>query len=123
MQTNNEAAQAWLTTALPNPRLDRAAVEAARYLLSLSPDLSVQWAMRIQDEATRNRIVVQAGRRWREKDPDALQAWLDQSDLPEDVREQIRSAPTKQMRLNLAPKARKAKKAPEAAEAAGAATP
>ncbi len=123
MQTKNEAAQAWLATALPNPKLDLAAVEAVRYLLALSPDVSVQWAMRIQDEETRNRNVVQAARRWREKDPDALQAWLEQSDLPEDVREKIRSGPKKQMRLNLAPNPRKAKKAPEAAEAAGTATP
>jgi hypothetical protein len=117
LQTDSEAAQAWLGSALPNPRLDVAIVEAIRYLQAPSPDLAMAWAQRVQDEALREKRLVQAGRRWREKDPEALQVWLNEGDLPEDVQQKILRAPVNSMRLNLAPKA------PNAPGAAGAGKP
>jgi hypothetical protein len=108
MQTNSEAAQAWLGTALPNPELDIAVVEATRYLLAPSPDVAMGWAQRIQDETLRVKQLVHVGRRWREKDPEAMQAWLSENDLPEDVQQKILKAPVNPIRLKLAPKAPKA---------------
>jgi len=105
MQTNSEAAQAWLNSALPNPALDVATREAARYLLAQSPDVAMQWVQRIDDEHARLKQAVPVGRKWREKDPEALEAWLSESDLPEDVQQKILKVPVSPIRLNRAPKA------------------
>jgi hypothetical protein len=106
-----EAAQSWLLSALPNPALDPAVREAFKRLLPTDPAASMAWVQRLGDEAERHAESVRVGVRWRGKDPDAFDAWLAQSDLPEETRQRILAAPQPQQRgirqkkLNLEPAA------------------
>jgi hypothetical protein len=84
-----EQAEAWLSSRLPDPALDPAIAELARARAQSSPASALEWAARIQDEARRRRSVVRAGRTWRRQDPEAARAWLERSDLPEEVRQSI----------------------------------
>jgi hypothetical protein len=111
MQMDPEAAQSWLLSAVPNAALDPAVREAFKRLLPTDPAASMAWAQRLGDEAERHAESVRVGVRWRGKDPDAFDAWLAQSDLPEETRQEILAAPQSQQRgirqkkLNLEPAA------------------
>lgn len=87
-----EQAEAWLAAELPDPRLDPALVEIVRASTASSPASAIGWAGRIHDENLRRGHTVRVGRTWRTRDPDALQAWLAGSDLPEDVSQAILAA-------------------------------
>jgi hypothetical protein len=88
-----ERAEAWLSSALPDPGLDPAIVEIVRARLQSSPASAVEWAARIEDEAQRRRSTVRAARAWRRQDPETARAWLAGSGLPEDVVQSILSGP------------------------------
>jgi hypothetical protein len=88
-----EQAEAWLSSALPDRDLDPAVVELVRARLLSSPASAVEWAVRIDDEAQRRRSTVRAARAWRRRDPEAAQAWLARSGLPEDLVQTILSGP------------------------------
>ncbi len=105
MQVDPESAQAWLDSVLPNPGLDAAVIEAATNNLPKSPDIAMKWVVRIADESARNSLGVRIGRRWREIDEQAVRAWLAESDLSDNAKQQILDAPPSLGELNLAPKA------------------
>ncbi len=88
-----EEAEAWLSSRTPDPELDSAVAELVRSLSQASPASAIAWAARIQDETQRRRSTLLAGRAWRRQDPEALRAWLAQSDLPEAARQSILRAP------------------------------
>lgn len=85
--------EAWLRGALPDPRLSPAIVELVRALAPTQPAGAMEWAALVEDETARRRATILAGRSWWRRDRQAAQAWLDASDLPEDVRRQIRERP------------------------------
>jgi hypothetical protein len=93
IQMDPEAAQSWLLSALPNPVLDPAVKESYKRLLPTDPGASMEWVQRLDDEEVRRTESVRVGVRWRGKDPDAFDAWLEQSDLPEEIRQAILAAP------------------------------
>lgn len=80
----------WLRTALPDPRLAPAVLEVVRALAPTQPVAAIEWAALVEDESARRRATIQAGRSWWRRDRAAAQAWLDASDLPEDVKRRIR---------------------------------
>jgi hypothetical protein len=90
---------------LPNPGLDAAVIEAATNNLPKSPDIAMKWVVRIADESERNGLGVRIGRRWHENDAQAASAWLAESDLSDNAKQQILEAPASRIELNLAPKA------------------
>jgi hypothetical protein len=83
----------WLRSSLPDARLAPAIVELVRGLAPTQPASAVTWAALIEDEAARRRATIQAGHSWWRRDRQAAQAWLDASDLPEDVERQIKERP------------------------------
>jgi hypothetical protein len=93
IQTKPEAAQSWLLSALPNPALDPAVREAVKRLMPTDPDVAMEWARRLDDEAARHGQSSRVGIRWRDKDPEAFHNWLRESDLPEETRQKIMAAP------------------------------
>jgi len=103
MQIDTEAAQAWLLAQLPNPALDSASKEAAKRLVPTDPDKALEWALRVKDEDERRRLLIRAGKRWREKDPEAFSAWLQENELPEEIRQKILAA-SKGPRAKMRPK-------------------
>ncbi len=82
-------AEAWLRSALPDPELDPAVAELVLYLSRSSPGSAVAWAGRIQDEELRRGKTIRAARAWWRAEPEAVTSWLAESDLSEEVRQQI----------------------------------
>jgi hypothetical protein len=92
MRESPEQAEAWLSSALPDPRLDPAIVELVRARFQSSPDSAVEWALRIEDEAQRSRSAQLAAFAWHRRDPEAARTWLAASGLPEDLVQSILSS-------------------------------
>jgi hypothetical protein len=82
-------AEAWLAAALPDPLLDRAIVELVLVLTPTSPASALAWSVRIDDEALRRSATLRAGRSWRGREPKAVEDWLAQQDLPEELEQAI----------------------------------
>ena len=82
-------AETWLRAALPDPELDPAIAELVLHLYKSSPGSAVEWALRIQGEKLRRGRTIAAGRAWWRAEPEAVTAWLAESDLSEEVRQQI----------------------------------
>lgn len=84
------------------PVLDPAIVEFARHLSSgprrKNPQIAIAWAERIQDPQLRAETIIPIAKRWKDKDPEAMQAWLTASNLPEETRTQILTPPKKAAR-------------------------
>lgn len=93
MQIDPEAAQPWLLSMLPNPALDPAVSEAFKRLLPTDPGAAMAWVQQLDDEAERHAESVRVGIRWRDKDPEAFDDWLKESDLPEETQQKILAAP------------------------------
>ncbi len=87
LRKDPEQAEAWLSAALPDPRLDPAIVELVR--AEGAPRSAMEWAVRIQDEDLRRAQTVRVGRSWRARDPEALGVWLDQVELPDEISQEI----------------------------------
>jgi hypothetical protein len=88
-----DAAEAWLSSRLPDAGLDPAIAELVRVRSQTSPASAVEWAARIGDETQRKRSTRLAARAWQRQDPDAARAWLERSDLPEDEKQSILRVP------------------------------
>jgi len=93
MQLDHKAAEPWLLSMLPNPALEPAIMEAVKALLPRDPGRAMEWAKRLHDEKQRNAQLVRVGIRWGGRDPEALEEWLQESDLPEETRKMILAAP------------------------------
>lgn len=59
------------------------------------PEAAIGWALQIEDETARERVLTNVARRWRSRDVAAAEAWLERSPLSEEAREQAR-LPAKQ---------------------------
>jgi len=64
----------------------------ARQIAGTATEESIGWAERIEDENERERTLVRIVRYWMEQDEAAAGAWLEQSDLSDFAREQVRSS-------------------------------
>jgi len=62
-----------------------------------SPEEAMQWAALIDDEATRERTMVNAARLWLVRDEAGANAWLEQSPLSEDARARAHAAAEEQL--------------------------
>jgi hypothetical protein len=91
LEQDPSAAEAWLSTELPDPALDPALVELVRVHAPASPAHALAWAARIDDEALRRSTTLRSARSWRRRDPLAAQAWLDATELPPELEQSILS--------------------------------
>jgi len=64
--------------------------EFARQLAKDDPAEAIEWGEKIEDPVDRHRTLVRVARLWRVQDEAAAEAWLSQSALSEDSREQAR---------------------------------
>jgi len=64
--------------------------EYARQLAPDSPSKAIEWAERVKDDADRERTLIRIARFWRRQDAAAAEAWLAQSSLSEQAREEAR---------------------------------
>jgi hypothetical protein len=88
-----EAAEAWILSELPDPGLDPAVWELVRARAEKEPRVAIDWALRLEDPDMRRKGLIRAGRSLFRRNREAGEAWLAQSDLPEEDRESIRRAP------------------------------
>ena len=89
IQSDADAAQAWLLPMVPNSALDSAVLEATKRLTPKEPSEAMDWARRLDDESKRNRELVRVASRWKFRDEEALGEWLNESDISEETRQII----------------------------------
>ena len=75
----------------PEPWVRQLYGEYARQLARDSPEKAISWAERVEDDANRELTLVRIARFWRTQDEEAAEAWLSQSSLSEQAREQARN--------------------------------
>jgi hypothetical protein len=105
-----DEAEAWLRSTVPDDApdavFDPAIGELARALAASSPSSAMEWTERIQDEPLRLKRTELVGRAWQRQDPEAFQAWLAKSDVPDELRESLlKSAARAARRRDAAPAA------------------
>jgi hypothetical protein len=88
------AAESWLLAALPDPGLDPAIEELAWTRAQSAPGVAAGLARRIEDDKVRKRTLTRILRIWLTRDPEAANAWLEASGLPESLRQSIVGAGT-----------------------------
>lgn len=89
------AAGNWLNDQSPSPRLDSA---LANYATTVSLDdgaSAMDWAVSISEDKLQQKTVRQVGQEWYRQDKDAVEEWLPQSGLSEDLQNSIRKPPKK----------------------------
>ncbi len=114
-RVDREAALAWMaaqTTGEPDPWLRPAFTAYAKLLAQDSPADAIEWAERVEDDEEREYVLIRLARAWREVDEAATEAWLVQSSLSEEARENVRAKV-----WNRRPKRNQAEAVPDQAEA------
>lgn len=107
LREDDAAARAWLDSMLPDPALDPAVAALVLRLSGSTPESAIAWAGRIEDEDLRRRSQVRVARGWLRADREAALAWLEASDLGDDLRQKIvgrpRAARVPTLRVEAAP--------------------
>jgi len=89
-----QAALDWMSRQIAegelNPRLDPILSLYALFVAEDSPKDAIQFAMRLQDEHDRANVLILIVREWRKSDPEASEAWIQQSPLSEEDRARAR---------------------------------
>lgn len=104
LNTDHEAARAWLREQELDASLDPVVAIYARSTAREDPEAALPWASRLQDELRRDETLEQVARAWMHRDPDAARAWLEKGELSDAAVQRIYTAREKM-------KARAAKKA------------
>lgn len=86
-------ALAWLESAPIEPWLDPALSLYAMNISTRTPEQAVEWAQSVQDPERRRQTLVSVARTWIEFAPEDGRAWLDRTELPADLREEILAPP------------------------------
>ena len=85
----------WLNKQPASPRLDSA---LANYASTVSRDdgaSAMEWAVSITEEKLQQKTIRSVGQEWYRQDRNAVEAWLPQSGLTEDLQKSIRNPPKK----------------------------
>ena len=89
------AAGTWLNEQPAGPRLDSA---LASYASTVSRDdggSAMEWAVSISEEKLQQKTIRSVGQEWYRQDKNAVEAWLPESGLSEDLQKSIRNPPKK----------------------------
>ena len=86
-----EAAAAQISN-LSGPEKDAATYGYATRVVHDDPAVGIEWASTISDENSRHRALVDTGRTFFRKDPEAAAQWLPNSGLPADLQAKITGA-------------------------------
>jgi hypothetical protein len=96
-QGDRAAARAWMEKQHEKglPAYLDAALEifAGAIARSDGGEYGMPWALRVQDETTRKRTMLNVARVWRSMDKEGADAWLETSPLTEEERENVRNPP------------------------------
>lgn len=89
LDRDGEGAHAWLDAAQANPATAPAVGIYALGVAREDPSAALAWAAKVADEPLRHRTLVQIGRTWMARDPEAARAWLAESELTPTERERV----------------------------------
>ena len=84
-----EALAAWIEAAPVGPPRDAAIAEHAHLISNTSPEEALRWFEQIGDDELRLDRMRRFSLKWYAKDPDAVQAWIEEADVPPEIRQQI----------------------------------
>jgi hypothetical protein len=94
LEQDRPAAEEWLDSAspatLPDPALD---FYARDLVTRLEIEMAISWAESIRDESLREASLKAVATPWYRREPEAAEAWLQQSSLSEEAREAVRHPP------------------------------
>jgi len=82
----HDQAIAWIDALPPGSGRDKALEAYVESVDGSRPDLAALWALEIDSPIDRERWLVHAAGRWIQKDRHAAMEWIEQADLPEDVK-------------------------------------
>ena len=92
LNSDREAARAWLREQPLDATLDPVIAIYARSMAREDPEAALPWAARLHDEARRDETLEKVARAWMHRDPDAARAWLATSELSDAARERVFTA-------------------------------
>jgi hypothetical protein len=81
LNTDREAARAWLYEQELDSSLDPVVAIHARSTAREDPEAAIPWAARINDEVRRNETLEKVAQAWIHRDPDAARVWLEKGEL------------------------------------------
>jgi hypothetical protein len=90
---DTDAANEWLRASTPDEALDGAVMNVARKGSFADPISALEWAEQIQDPKQRKLLIVSTLQYWLSVEPDNAEEWIENSELAEDVRTEIRQPP------------------------------
>lgn len=90
-QENPEAAATRLGSMNESPERDSAAYGYATRVAWENPQVGIEWANTITDEGTRNNALMETGRAFFRKDPEAAKQWLSNSGLNAEQQKRVTS--------------------------------
>lgn len=79
-----------------DPAVAEMALHLGRHPRQPRPPKAVAWAERIQDSELRRETIIPIARLWKTRNPTAMQAWLEASDLPRELKYEILNPPPRQ---------------------------
>ena len=88
-----QAAGEWLNEKEVGPALDPVLATYARVVSGEDGAAAMNWAMAISEPELQTRTVTKVGQNWYRQDKESVEAWLPQSELPEDTRKAIQNPP------------------------------
>ena len=88
-----QAAGEWLNEKEVGPALDPVLATYARVVSGEDGAAAMNWAMAISEPELQTRTVTKVGQNWYRQDKESVEAWLPQSELPEDTRNAIQNPP------------------------------
>jgi hypothetical protein len=86
------ASSEWLNSLPASPELDRAVATYTYRAAQEDPPTAMSWAESINNASMRNRMMQQVAANWKNDDPEGFTNYLDNSDLNEKEREQLKTA-------------------------------
>jgi hypothetical protein len=89
------ASSEWLNSLTASPELDRAVATYTFRAAEEDPSAAMTWAESISDDRLRSRMMEQVAANWKSDDTEGFTAYLDESDLTTEQREQLETAQTR----------------------------
>jgi len=112
LQLAPEEATEWLRANTPSASLDSALRILMQSALNKSPERAMEWAERMETPEKREQSVREAAIRWKRVDSDAMEAWLADAAISDELRQEIIETPTGPKRPGRQPMARRPRRRP-----------
>jgi hypothetical protein len=93
LESEPEAAEAWLQAETPSAVLDSAVRIMIRETMPGSFEGAMEWAERIEDPTKREASIIDLAHKWRRRDAEAADAWMAGADVSDEMRQQILEGP------------------------------